>query len=138
MAKKFEYTTRAYRYTARFPVLTYVGTEANFWIIANLLLVSITTLQSQIISQAYQLPVAGRFGPMAVLAVLLGVLYGVILGLTGYYLDKKLFRKSTAWKSNRIQDLHITGCAHPHHGPSRYVFFDPFISPSLSTFRPPP
>ena len=98
MTKKFEYTTLAHRYTARFPVLTYVGTQANFWIIANILLVIILNLQSQVISQVYNIPVAGRFGPMVLIAVILGVLYGVILGLTGYYLDRRLFSKQALGK----------------------------------------
>src|SRR5688500_17741845 len=98
MANKFEYTTLAHRYTARFPLLTYVGTQANFWILANLLLVTIMSLHSRIISQAFHIPLARGFGAMLWMALLLGVVYGVSLGLLGYYLDRKVFRKASLGK----------------------------------------
>jgi adenylate cyclase len=132
MAKEFEYTTLAHRYTARFPVLTYVGTQANFWIIANLLLVSIIHLQSQIISHAYQIPAAGRFGPLALIAVLLGILYGVILGLAGYYFDKKLFRNLPLGKVIVFKTFTSLGVLILLLLILRYVFFDPLISTPLS------
>lgn len=93
MAKKFEYTTRAYRYTARYPRLTYVGTQINFWIVANLLLVSIMQLQSLMISETFRVHVAGDFWPLMVIGIILGVGYGIILGFTNYYLDQNFFRK---------------------------------------------
>ncbi|MBC3787178.1 hypothetical protein FHK02_3689 [Spirosoma sp. LMG 31448] len=74
MGEKFEYTTLAQRYTARFPVLTYVGIQVNFWIIANSLLVTILTLHARIISQVFQIPVAGAFGSSLLIAILFGVL----------------------------------------------------------------
>src|SRR4051812_2724151 len=93
MKEKFEYTTLAQRYTARFPGSTYVGTQVNFWIIANIFLVVITTLQSRITSEAYQLPLPGSWGPMIGIAVALGLVYGIILGWTGYLLEKNMFRR---------------------------------------------
>jgi adenylate cyclase len=87
MADRFEYTTLAHRYTARFPVLTYVGTQMNFWIIANILLVTVFFLYSQMVSEAFKVPVGGPFGPMLLIAIMFGVVYGICLGLTGYYLD---------------------------------------------------
>lgn len=131
MANKFEYTTLAHRYTARFPLLTYVGTQANFWIVANILLATILNLQSQIISQTYKIPVAGRFGPMVLIAVILGVLYGVILGLTGYYLERELFSKQAFGKVILFKTLTSLGVLILILALLRYVFFDPLISPSL-------
>jgi adenylate cyclase len=92
MAKKFEYTTLAHRYTAQFPLLTYVGTQVNFWIIANLMLVSIMHMTSQMISETFQVSVTGGFAPLLWIALTLGIGYGVILGLIHYYLDQKFFR----------------------------------------------
>lgn len=131
MAKKFEYTTLANRYTARFPVLTYVGIQANFWIVANILLVAIMHLQSQIISQAFKIPVAGRFAPMLWIAVILGVLYGVALGLMGYYLERKIFKKLSLGKVILFKALAslvlLTGLIWL----LRFVLFDLFLLPSL-------
>src|SRR5688572_5198763 len=98
MAKKFEYTTLAHRYTAQFPLLTYVGTQVNFWILANLLLGSIIHLHAQIVTQTFAIPVKAGFGLMASVAVISGFLYGVILGVIGYYLDLKLYRNQSLGK----------------------------------------
>jgi adenylate cyclase len=132
MAKKFEYTTLANRYTARFPVLTYVGIQANFWIIANILLVAIMNLQFQIISQAYKIPVAGRFGSMLLIAAILGVLYGVTLGLTGYYLERKIFRKLPLGKVILFKALGSLAFLILLVWLMRFVLFDLYISPSLN------
>lgn len=130
MARKFEYTTLAHRYTAQFPVLTYLGTQVNFWIIANVLLVAIISLHAQMIGQIYAIPAAGRSGSMVLLAVLLGVVYGVILGWTGYYLDK-IFRKQALGKLIVIKSLTSLGVLILILALLRYVFFNPLISPLL-------
>ena len=131
MAKKFEYTTLAHRYTARFPVLTYVGIQANFWIIANVFLVVILDLQAKIISQAYNLPVSGTLRSMVLIAIILGVLYGVTLGLIGYYLDRNVFAKQALGKIIVFKTLTSLGVLILILALLRYVFFDPLISPSL-------
>lgn len=92
MAKQFQYTTLANRYTAKFPVLTYVGTQINFWILANLLLVTILHLYTLMLGQVFQLPTDVKFSPVIWIAILLGVLYGLCLGVPGYYLDRTVFR----------------------------------------------
>lgn len=130
MGKKFEYTTLAHRYTARFPVLTYVGTQANFWIIANALLAIIMNLQSQMISQAFKIPAPGEFGTMVLIAVILGALYGVALGLTSYYLDR-FFRKQALGKVILLRTLTSLGVLIFILALLRYVFFHPSVSPSL-------
>src|SRR5688500_16884645 len=93
MPKKLDYTTRAVRYYARFPVITFVSIQINFWIIANVLLVSIMHMTSLIIGQTFQVSITGEFKPLLFLAVALGVCYGLVLGLTNYYMDQKFFRK---------------------------------------------
>ena len=65
MEKRFEYTTLAHRYTAKFPLLTYVSTQVSFWIIANILLAAIVVaLQSKVIGQVFEVSVNGRLGPI--------------------------------------------------------------------------
>jgi adenylate cyclase len=93
MARSLQYTTLAHRYTAKFPAITYVGIQANFWILANLLLLFIVRLYSLFISEVMQLPLPGDFGSMIWIAIGLGLLYGTGIGLAGYYLDKRYFRK---------------------------------------------
>jgi adenylate cyclase len=93
MRKKFDYTALANRYTARSPMLTYVGTQINFWILANILLVTVLNLYTLIIGQVFELPLIGSFSSMLWVAVILGILYGVSLGAAGYYLERNVFKK---------------------------------------------
>jgi adenylate cyclase len=132
MAKPFEYTTLAHRYTARFPVLTYVGTQANFWILANLLLVTIVHLYAHIISQAFTIPVTGKFSTLLLIALLLGFLYGVSLGLAGYYLDRKIFRRLSFGKVLLFKTLGSLALLLLLLGFLRFVLFNRLVSPSLS------
>jgi adenylate cyclase len=131
MAKKFEYTTLAHRYTARFPVLTYVGTQANFWIIANILLITIIYLESRIFIRAYSLPVAVGFSTMLSMAILLGASYGVIVGLISYYMDQKILRNKPLGKIILFKILMSLGVLILTLSFVRYVLFDPLISSSL-------
>lgn len=93
MAKPSDYTTLAHRYTAKFPILTYVGTQVNFWILANVLLVIIVRLYTYVVSELYETPVPGKFTTTLYTGMLLGLLYGIGFGMTGYYLDRKVFKK---------------------------------------------
>ncbi len=131
MPEKFEYTTIANRLTARFPVASYVGIQVNFWMVANILLVTLMQLQGQIIGQIFGLPIVGRFGALLFFAVLLGVLYGVTLGLTGYYLDRKLLRKLPLGKIILFKTLISLTLLLLISWLLRFVFFDLLISPSL-------
>ncbi|MBT1701530.1 adenylate/guanylate cyclase domain-containing protein [Fulvivirgaceae bacterium PWU4] len=131
MAGKFEYTTLAHRYTARYPVLTYVGTQANFWIIANVLLAVIFHFQSHLITVTYQVPVGGSFGPLALISVILGMLYGITLGLTGYYLDKYVSKKLALGKVILLRTLISLVVLMLDLALLRYVFFDRLIAPSM-------
>lgn len=127
MGKNFEYTTLAHRYTARFPALTYIATQANFWTIANTLLVVIVHLHWQIIIRSYKIPVEVSFTSTLLIGVILGVLYGVVLGLVGYYLDKKFPRNQGLGKVIVFKTLTSLSVLSLMLMLLRYVFFDPFI-----------
>lgn len=131
MGKKFEYTTLAHRYTARYPLFTYVGTQLNFWIIANVLLVTIIHLQSRVLTQTFHNPLAIRFSTLLLIAVGLGIVYGVILGLTGYYLDRNVVRKLPLGKVILIKSLTSLSVLVFILALLRYVVVDALISPSL-------
>ncbi|MBC7934520.1 MAG: adenylate/guanylate cyclase domain-containing protein [Rhizobacter sp.] len=93
MSKHFDYTALAQRFSTRFPVFSYVSIQVNFWVIANLLLGVILHLQALSISHAFNLSGPTSFTPFIMVAIILGVLYGIILGSTDYILDKRIFRK---------------------------------------------
>jgi adenylate cyclase len=136
MAKKFEYTTLAYRYTARFPLATYVGTQVNFWIIANILLVTMAHLQLQMMSHIYDIKVTPGFGTMLLFAVIAGILYGVSLGLAGHYVEKKILRKESLGKVILIKAFASFVVLVLILALLRHVVFIPFIFPSLNLRTP--
>ena len=105
MGNKFEYTTLAHRYAARYPLLTYLGTQTNFWVLANILLVTIMHLQSRVLTQTFHHPLALKYSTLLMIAIGLGVLYGVILGLTGYYLDRNVMRRFSLGKIILLKSL---------------------------------
>lgn len=131
MAGKFEYSTLAHRYTARYPIVTYVGTQVNFWILANVFLVIISKLQSQIFARTYGIAIESRFGSMLAMAVLLGFFYGICLGFTGYYLDRNVFRRYALGKLIALKTIVSIVVLIVILALLRFVFFDPFIFPSL-------
>jgi len=98
MSNEFEYTTLAHRYTAKFPLLTYVGTQANFWIITNFLLVIIMYFQFMIISQNFNIPLSLNLRSIFFYSFIWGIVYGAVMGLSGYYLDRIIFKKLSIGK----------------------------------------
>jgi adenylate cyclase len=93
MSKNFDYTATAQRYSARFPLLTYLGTQINFWVIANVLLGVVMHLQALRINSTPGLPGSNELTPIIVISIIVGILYGICLGLTDYYLDKNIYKK---------------------------------------------
>lgn len=98
MSHNFDYTATARKLWGKFPVLTYLSIQINFWVIANLLLGIIIHLQALRINQILQLPGLTRLKPIILIAIIFGILYGIILGLAGYYLEKTVYRKKSLGK----------------------------------------
>ncbi|MRG44631.1 adenylate/guanylate cyclase domain-containing protein [Chitinophaga sp. SYP-B3965] len=86
--KKWDYTSLARRFSARFPLLSYLGIQINFWILANIFLVSLMHLQALSIQETFKGNELIRFDKVLLLAVVLGLLYGIVLGLTDRYLER--------------------------------------------------
>ena len=97
--KTIDYTFAAQRSVYRFPLLTYIGVYVNFWIIANLLLITIITLVSKIFSETLDIAITGRLGPLVLTAVIVGLLYGLGLGLASYFLDRTVFKR---WSLGKV------------------------------------
>jgi adenylate cyclase len=89
------------------------------------------SLHSQIISQVFDIPLPARFWPVLVMAVLLGILYGASLGLLGYYLESKVFRKLSLGKIILFKTVGSLGLLSLLLWLLRFVFFDVFILPSI-------
>jgi len=136
MGKHFEYTTLAYRYTARFPKATYVGTQVNFWVLANILLVTIIHFILTMVSEVYNLKIAPQFSTLLLISVILGVLYGISLGLVGYYVEKRILQGQSLGKLILLKALISFGLLLGILAILRYVLFEPLIAPPLNIDKP--
>lgn len=105
MSKNWDYTSTAQRFTARFPLLSYLGIQINFWIIANIFLSILMHLHELSISETFQLDPPTRFDKTLLLAVIFGFLYGTILGLTDEYLDKNLHQRRSMGRIILIKSI---------------------------------
>jgi adenylate cyclase len=112
-------------------VWTYVGTQVNFWILANVLLMLIVHFFAHIVGEAFQMPVVGSFGSRLLVAVILGLLYGVGLGTTDYYLARRYLRRLPLGKMLLFKTLISVALFALALLLFRFVMFDLFISPSL-------
>jgi adenylate cyclase len=129
MPAKFEYTTLAQGFTAKFPMLTYVLTQVNYWIIANLFLVVTLQLQSNILGHEFRISSSGSFGFNLLMAVILGVVYGVCLGMAGYYFERSFFRKLSLGKIILVKALTSLVFLTLMLALLRYVFSNVLIAP---------
>jgi adenylate cyclase len=98
MSSSFDYTTTARRFTTRHPVLSYVLTQVNFWIIANLLLILIIHLLLLSVRESINLPGPASILPNLIMAVTVAILYGMSLGLIDVFLENQFFRKKPLGK----------------------------------------
>ncbi|MBT1705833.1 adenylate/guanylate cyclase domain-containing protein [Chryseosolibacter indicus] len=92
MREKFDYTKLVNRFASKFPLISYVGIQINFWIVANVLVMYIMHTTSRFIGQTFQVSVSGPLTPLLLIALFMGVAYGLILGPMHYFLDQKYFR----------------------------------------------
>ncbi|QHT71764.1 adenylate/guanylate cyclase domain-containing protein [Rhodocytophaga rosea] len=95
MSSQSDYTSRAQRITARFPLLTFLSIQITFWIFANLLLALLMYFHAQAISITYQIKAVVSFVPLLMVSLLMVIFYGLSLGLADFYLRKGLFRKKS-------------------------------------------
>jgi adenylate cyclase len=131
MSKKIDYTATAQRFYARFPVLTYVLIQINFWIVANILLGVILHLQTLSISESFKLPGISKLGAVIIIAIVSGIVYGIILGLTGYFFDNRILRRLSFGKIILFKTIISLCVLVILVGLIRFVFLDLLISLSL-------
>nr|WP_121272055.1 adenylate/guanylate cyclase domain-containing protein [Pedobacter schmidteae] len=130
MSKKWDYTSTAQKFSAKFPVLSYLGIQINFWIIASVFLSILLHLQALSISETSQLNSPTRFNNTLALSVMFGFFYGIILGLTDQYLDKNFHEKRSMGRIILVKStisfilIVLTLIL------IRYTFFDFFITDS--------
>lgn len=132
MSHKFEYTTVAQRFTARFPLFAYVATQASYWTIANLLLVAIVNLLLKIFASQFEITLLVSLNSLILVAIILGILYGVSLGVSDYYLDRNFFKKLSLGKVILIKAFGSLALLFILLFLLRFVLLDLLFAPALN------
>lgn len=129
MSKKIDYTATAERFSARFPFLTYVSIQMNFWVIANVLLGTIMHLQTLAVGRTFHLTGLGRFTPILMVCVAVGILNGLCLGSADYYYDRKMVRKQSLGRILVFKTFIAVSVLLLFFALLRFVLFDYIRSP---------
>ncbi len=131
MRERLDYTTRAIQFVGRFPMLSYVLTQINFWVIANVLLGIMVHLQSVAIGQTVTLPNPSKFWPVIFMSFIVGVIYGTCLGITDYFLDKDFFRRKPLGRIFLFKTIVSLVVLSIMFWVLRFVLYEALIAPTL-------
>jgi adenylate cyclase len=82
-------------------------------------------------NQMVELPVQNGFGSVMAISVIIGVFYGILLGLTDYYLDKRFFRRMSLGKIILLKTIISLVVLTLLFSFLRFVLFGLFIAPGL-------
>lgn len=95
MPNNFDYTTRARKLYFRYPVLTYIGTQINYWVLAFLLLSFVLHMNTLTINEITQNDIPASISSAIVLSIIIGVLFGIVLGLIDLFIERRFFNRLT-------------------------------------------
>ncbi len=90
---QLDYTQRARRFTVRYPFLNSLLLQIIFWIPANMVLALLLHFTYLSVNENVVMPLPPQLGPTMVIGIIIGILYGAVLGSTEYFLEKQFFRK---------------------------------------------
>ena len=93
MPNQFDYTTQARVFTLRFPLLSYVLIQVNFWVLAYFLLATVMHFSNLSVIKTHRLDVPVLYLPAVWLSIFAGAVYGTSLGLVDWWLNKRSNRK---------------------------------------------
>lgn len=91
---KIDYTTTARRLYLKHPLLSDIGIQINFWIIAYLFFFVLLYFISKAITSLYPQKVEVNIGENILVAIIAAIIFGTILGIIDFYVEKKLRGKS--------------------------------------------
>jgi len=95
MLSVLDYTDVARRFVVKSPMLSYLSIQVTFWILANNLMGLIIHYHSLMIGRIFNLPIQSELKSVAMLASVLGILYGIVLGTITYRLERGYFRRQS-------------------------------------------
>lgn len=95
MKESFDYTGRARHFASRYPLLSFIVTQVNFWVLSSCFYGIIMYLQIKSFKAAYGIPAQDNVGRILSVAAILGISYGIMLGIADYFLDRRFFRNKS-------------------------------------------
>lgn len=131
-----DYTTRARRFVARHPLLNNVMVQANFWILAFILLITIIYFANLATMDAMQITLRMGLLPNIIMAALSGIIYGSALGLMDFFFDKEVFRNKPLGKLIILKSIVSLLLLLVVFLIIRYFLFEAIIVPSLKGYAP--
>ncbi len=93
MGKDFDYASRARKMSAKYPFLSYLLIQINFWVLANLVFCIISYLQLKLFIHSFLINYNVSFVAFLLLGFGMGLVYGATIGTADFFLDKNFYRK---------------------------------------------
>ncbi|TDQ11833.1 adenylate/guanylate cyclase domain-containing protein [Pedobacter metabolipauper] len=93
MAKGFNYTKQARRFSAKYPMLSFTTIQINFWVWANIIFVLIVYFSMLAIAQYLTILLKFEIWEILTISIILGAIYGFFQGTADYYVENKLIEK---------------------------------------------
>jgi adenylate cyclase len=91
---KLDYTSTARRLYLKYPLLSDIGTQINFWVIAYLLFFILLYFFSKAITSLYPQEAEVNIVENIIVAIIAAAVFGAILGIVDFFVEKKLRGKS--------------------------------------------
>ena len=132
-----DYTERARRFVARFPLLNNILVQVNFWIVAFILLIVVIYFANSALIRSLSLTVNMHLWPNVLMAIIIGILYGSSIGVLDYFFDKDFFRNKSLGKIFFLKSIISLTFLSMVFNFVRFVLFDAIIASSLGKKIPP-
>jgi len=94
MMKKFDYSTRARRLALRHPLISDIGTQITYWIFVFALYFTLVNHVSKAVASLFDINAKTHMTENMIIAVIGGIVFGSILGLIDFYVERKFVRRS--------------------------------------------
>ncbi|MBL0043063.1 MAG: adenylate/guanylate cyclase domain-containing protein [Flavobacteriales bacterium] len=104
-----DYRSRARHFAFRYPVLSEIIIQVNFWILANVLLVTLIHQVINAVSKVFTSVVNLPYWPQFWMAVGAAIIYGTMLGLIDYTIERKLTVRLSLGQRILLKTLAYTG-----------------------------
>jgi adenylate cyclase len=94
LPKTFNYTSRAKRFALKYPLLSDIGIQIFYWVFAFLLYFILVNHISKGVASLFDLNAEVHMTENVIIAVIGAAVYGTILGLIDFYIERRFVRRS--------------------------------------------